>query len=315
MKMRIFLARYSPIPTTMKRCGIMRPASNIRKAPITFNTAVFHTKIKDLQVTVDAGGCSSRIVLKCRQGSYDGRGGRIRRQPGRRPRSVAGRQLRFVRVRLDVDDPVLADRTGIRKGNRLPSVPKFQIAAAATYGSRFERQCRLVRQCQRPACRQPLHAAGRSGASTLVFVDGTNGLLWFDPVTGAFDSESDDRRFVKLPSYNLVNLSAGIEWDSGLELVAYVNNLFDENRQAVVRPRTWRPGAAGLQHRHAADDRHDVPVQIRFDAGSGTAATSAAPAASAAASGDADLLGRLGDPGDGCLPAAASASPAAASAA
>ena len=34
---------------------------------------------------------------------------------------------------------------------------------------------------------------------------------------------------LRLPSYNLFNLSAGLEFDSGLELVAYVNNLFDEN--------------------------------------------------------------------------------------
>ena len=31
----------------------------------------------------------------------------------------------------------LAAATGIREGNRLPSVPKFQMAASATYGSRF----------------------------------------------------------------------------------------------------------------------------------------------------------------------------------
>ena len=33
------------------------------KGIITANAAIFHTKIKDLQVTVDAGGCSSRIVF------------------------------------------------------------------------------------------------------------------------------------------------------------------------------------------------------------------------------------------------------------
>ncbi len=33
------------------------------KGIITANAAIFHTKIKDLQVTVDAGSCSSRIVL------------------------------------------------------------------------------------------------------------------------------------------------------------------------------------------------------------------------------------------------------------
>jgi iron complex outermembrane receptor protein len=34
---------------------------------------------------------------------------------------------------------------------------------------------------------------------------------------------------LRLPSYNLVNLSTGIEFDSGLDIVAYVNNVFDEN--------------------------------------------------------------------------------------
>ena len=34
---------------------------------------------------------------------------------------------------------------------------------------------------------------------------------------------------MKLPAYNLVHLSAGVEWRSGLSLTAYVSNLFDEN--------------------------------------------------------------------------------------
>ena len=34
---------------------------------------------------------------------------------------------------------------------------------------------------------------------------------------------------LKLPGYELFNLSAGVRWDNGLSLTAYVNNLFDEN--------------------------------------------------------------------------------------
>ena len=34
---------------------------------------------------------------------------------------------------------------------------------------------------------------------------------------------------LKLPDYQLVNLSAGVKFDGGLSLTAYVNNLFDEN--------------------------------------------------------------------------------------
>ena len=63
-------------PTTTRRCGTTKPASNIRRAAVTFNAAVFHTEIKDLQVTVDAGSCSSRIVVQRAQGAHDGpRGG------------------------------------------------------------------------------------------------------------------------------------------------------------------------------------------------------------------------------------------------
>jgi iron complex outermembrane receptor protein len=34
---------------------------------------------------------------------------------------------------------------------------------------------------------------------------------------------------LQLPSYELVNISAGVEWDNGLEVIAYIHNLFDEN--------------------------------------------------------------------------------------
>ena len=34
---------------------------------------------------------------------------------------------------------------------------------------------------------------------------------------------------LELPEYQLVNLSAGIDFDSGLSLIVYANNLLDEN--------------------------------------------------------------------------------------
>ena len=70
------------------------------KRGITFNAAVFHTRIKDLQVTVDAGSCSSRLVLQRAQGAHDRHRSRVRRKPGSRSRSVAGRQPCLRRVRL-----------------------------------------------------------------------------------------------------------------------------------------------------------------------------------------------------------------------
>jgi iron complex outermembrane receptor protein len=54
-------------------------------------------------------------------------------------------------------------------------------------------------------------------------------FLFFDPVTLDFGSSTQSFGSLKLPAYELVNLSAGMKWDSGLEVIAYVNNLFDEN--------------------------------------------------------------------------------------
>jgi iron complex outermembrane receptor protein len=34
---------------------------------------------------------------------------------------------------------------------------------------------------------------------------------------------------LKLPEYDLINISGGLQMDSGLDLIVYVNNLTDEN--------------------------------------------------------------------------------------
>ena len=110
---------------------------------MTFNAAVFHTKIKDLQVTVDAGSCSSRLVFNVPKAHTTGVEAEFSLTP------LAGLELSLAgsyvsaEVRFDDRHAVLAGRTGIREGNRLPTVPKFQMAATATYGQRF-RQWRLV---------------------------------------------------------------------------------------------------------------------------------------------------------------------------
>ncbi len=60
------------------------------------------------------------------------------------------------------------------------------------------------------------------GASTFNFI-------YYDPDTGAYGTGTENFGSLKLPAYNLVNASAGLTLDSGLELVVYANNLFDEN--------------------------------------------------------------------------------------
>ncbi len=200
------------------------------KGPITFNSAVFHTRIKDLQVTVDAGGCSSRIVLNAEKAHTTG----VEAEFSARP--IPGLELSLagslVEAEFDstVDNAILASRTGIRDGNRLPSVPKFQMAASATYGSRFNGNADWYVSASIQHVGNRITQPGDQEPGAGQFVIGANGgLLWFDPVTGDFGEENFDIGSLRLPSYNLVNLSAGLEFDHGLDVVLYVNNLFNES--------------------------------------------------------------------------------------
>jgi len=196
---------------------------------ITFNAAAFHTRIRDLQVTVDAGSCSSRIVLNVDKAHTTGVEAEFAVHP------LVGLDLSLAGSYIDskfdstVANPILATRTGIREGNRLPSVPKFQMAATATYGSRLTGNSDWYATASFQHVGNRFTQPGDQEAANENF-----DFLFFDPVTENFGFSTPlppGLHFgsLKLSSYNLVNLSAGVKWDSGLELVAYVKNLFDKD--------------------------------------------------------------------------------------
>jgi iron complex outermembrane receptor protein len=187
---------------------------------VTFNAAAFHTRIKDLQVTLDAGSCSSRIVFNVDKAHTTG----VEAEFSARPMpgldlSVAGS---LIQAEFDTTLPEpLATTTGIRDGNRLPTVPKLQIAASAAYTQRFSSNADwyVTASAQHIGSRYTQPGDQENNPRTF-----EHGL----PVFG-MDATDSTTLNLKLPSYELVNLSAGIQWDDGLEVVAYVNNLFDEN--------------------------------------------------------------------------------------
>ena len=202
------------------------------------NVAGFYNDIKNLQVTLDAGSCSSRIVFNVPEAHTLG----VEAEVGFSP--VDGFDLvlsgSYIEAEFDTTLPgALTAATGIREGNRLPSVPKFQFSASGSYEF-------------------PVSA----GADAFIAASYSHvGSRYTQPA----DQENNPRTFVHnlpfggapagasttvdllLPSYDLVNLSAGIEMDSGLELVAYVNNVFDEN--ALLSFDRERGGRARLGYR------------------------------------------------------------------
>lgn len=187
----------------------------------SFNGAAFYTDIKNLQTTLDAGSCSSRVVFNVPKAHTMGLEGELT------ARLAEGLDIGISGSVLQAEfDTTVTDGTGaiiggIREGNRLPSVPNFQISFNATY--------------------------------TRTLTDTMDGYITasFQHVgsryTQASDQEDNPRSFVsglpfggasgnnativdlKLPEYDLINLSAGLQMDNGLDIIAYVNNLTDEN--------------------------------------------------------------------------------------
>ncbi len=192
-----------------------------QRAGITFNAAAFYTDIKNLQINVDAGQCSSRVSINAKKAHTMG----IEAEVSARPiegldLSVAGSLLE-AEFDSTLDEP-LATRTGIRDGNRLAGVPNFQVAATATYGSRFSDNADwyVNASIQHIGTRYTQAADQENNPREFPHnLDPFNGIP--PGATTVLD--------LKLPSYELVNLSAGIEFDNGLDAVLYVNNLFDES--------------------------------------------------------------------------------------
>jgi outer membrane receptor protein involved in Fe transport len=210
------------------------------KGPLTVNAAIFHTKIKDLQVTLDAGTCSSRLVFNT-EGHTTGAELEVTASPlPGLDLSLAGS---YVSAEFDetlANDPSnpndpLTVSTGIREGNRLPSVPKFQMAATATYGDRWgdSGDWYVSASFQHVGSRYTQPADQENNPRTF-----THNLA---PVVPPGSATTLD---LKLDSYQLFNLSAALELDSGLDFVLYVNNLFDEN--AILAFDRERGGRARL---------------------------------------------------------------------
>jgi iron complex outermembrane receptor protein len=190
----------------------------------TFNAAAFYNDMKNLQVTLDAGSCSSRISFNVPKAHSMG----LEAELGVRP--VDGLELSLagsvIEAEFDSTLPgALAAATGIRDGNRLPTVPKFQIAATGTYTTEVSDglDWNFSASFQHVGTRYTQPADQEAGAGTF-----TNSLF-YNPANGASGSGNYTFGSYLLPSYNLVNLSTGLEWDNGLSVLVYVNNLFDEN--------------------------------------------------------------------------------------
>ena len=217
---------------------------------IDLNVSFYRTDIRDLQVTTDAGTCSSRIVINVPEAHSTGLEFELTAEPREGLLlSLAGSMLEseFDSTILgpDVDDDgnVIEGQfrvlDGIEDGNRLPSVPKFQIAGSLTYTWPIQwfggADAFLSGSIQHVSDRitqpkdQNLSGLYRSG-------------LPYGGATGMEATAVD----LDLESYTIANLRFGIMTQSW-ETAFYMNNATDEN--ALLSFDRERDGRARLAFR------------------------------------------------------------------
>jgi iron complex outermembrane receptor protein len=224
----------------------------ISKGNVTFNASGFYTDISGLQVTLDAGSCSSRITFNVPDAHTIGAEFELGAEiaPGL-DLSVSGTVLeaRFDSTVVDGSGSVLG---GLRDGNRLASVPDFQIAATATYNFQFGGHDAFVSgSVQHVGDRITQPSDQEPGAG--VFVSG----LPFGGASGADATVLD----LVLEPYQIVNINAGIDF-GGVEVIAFINNATDEN--ANLSFDRERGGRARLGFRTNQPRTFGVTARIRF---------------------------------------------------
>jgi outer membrane receptor protein involved in Fe transport len=188
---------------------------------VVFNAAAFYSDIEDLQVTLDAGSCSSRISFNVPDAHTAGIEFELSASPVEAFEfSIAGSILEseFDSSVPDASTPgtVLG---GVHEGNRLASVPEFQVAATGSYffplgnSNGF-----LSATVHHVGDRITQPSDQEDGAGTF-----TSGL----PYAGATGDEVTEVDLL-LDPYTIVNVNLGVEWDTW-SAALYVHNVGDEN--------------------------------------------------------------------------------------
>ncbi|MDQ5831770.1 MAG: TonB-dependent receptor, partial [Actinomycetota bacterium] len=186
-----------------------------------FNLAAFYVDVRDLQVVVTAGSCSSRLVFSVPKARSVGGEVEFSVAPSDRFDFAISAAYNDSELRSTVVDGTGAIVSGIESGTRLPSVPRFQAAIAATY-------------------QQPI-GQGVQGYLTGTYQHiGSRYTQVGDDLLGTLDLNSFGANTIGrpltqstftydplLPAYDIVNARVGARF-SNFDVALFGNNLTDE---------------------------------------------------------------------------------------
>ncbi len=204
----------------------------------TFNVSAFYMDIRDLQLTVTAGSCSSRLIFNVEKARSQGVEVEFTASPSEHLDFSASAGLNNSELKstvLSAGQPV----SGMAAGNRLPSVPKIQLNAALTYGWSAGAGSRafVTGSVQHVGSRFTAIDDHGGGICPPAQPNCRFGTVWLNSFGGdtiggpltqnvfTFDPE--------LPAYSLVNLRVGLI-RSNWEVAAYLNNVTDERAKLAL---------------------------------------------------------------------------------
>jgi iron complex outermembrane receptor protein len=188
----------------------------------SFNAAAYQMDIENLQATVTAGSCSSRIIVNVPKAQTRGLEAEFEFAPWDFMDFAVSGSFNNSELKSSFRAANGDIVGGIEEGNRLPSVPEFQAAAALTFraplGAHVGYATGVYQHVGDRYTQIGDQAAGFGTVSLTSFgptgIGGpfTQSTFTFDPL---------------LPAYDIVNLRVGLlynQWDTAL----FVNNITDE---------------------------------------------------------------------------------------
>jgi len=219
----------------------------------TFNISAFHSEIKDLQVTVDAGSCSSRLVYNAPEAHSTG----LEMEMSVRPSSnfELGFSASYVHAELDSDvesEGSIKTVVGGNDGDKLPTAPGYELALSATYYFPvFETwEGYFNATYQNVGARYTKISDQSNGSKGVVQLDAVGGPL--TQSTYEYDREQG--------GYQRVNLRLGAQndqWDTAL----FVNNATNEKAELSLDTERGGRGRVG----HHVNQPRTIGVSARYN--------------------------------------------------
>ena len=239
--------------------------SQVAGGRAAINLSAYYLDISDLQLTVTAGSCSSRLILNAPKARSEGIEAEVTASPDEHFDLSGSVSLDNSKLRSTLKDGAGNVLSGIQDGNRLPSVPQVQFSAAITYGWSVSPGSRVFVTASNQFVGSRYTQIGDYGSGFCVPAGtpncpfGTVALTSFQAVGGkTIGGPLTDTLFTfnpLLPSYDLLNLRVGLSrqnWEGAI----FLNNVTDEraflalDRERGSRARvgylTNQPRTAGI---------------------------------------------------------------------